>query len=395
MSTTSDKQKHPYKKGKIRHFSRNLNERWYVEYQVWNVQKEKLERRKKYGGINRYHTIQERMDAARHLKQAIDKELEKGGTIGNVQTRNRELKDQTITDALQFAFDIKKQHTRETNWKYYYRILKVFPEWLEQNGYNRFKIGSLRPDIMHDYFDHLSNTVIKSNKTFNNYLTYFNALFRVIQKRDRSIFLYEIPTTGLEFRQYETNKHHAYTKEQLRKVKDECKKMEHHDLWNFIQFIYYTLARPNEIRQLKVKHLELDNDRIYIPGDIAKGKAGAYVDIYAPLKKVIEEMNLFDYPADYHIFSTNGKPGVTLLYDRYFWKQHAKVLERTRLDQLSRKFDLYAYKHSGTINLYLSGVDLLDIQRQCRHQSPEQTMKYLRELELFRKKDHLDKVEEI
>lgn len=391
----SEKQKHPFKKGKIRHWGRDVSKRWYVEYQVYNVQTESLERRKKYGGINHYNTIDERMTAARNLKAAIDAELEKGGTIGSVKTRNRELKDQTITDALQFAFDIKKQHTRETNWKYYKTIMKVFPVWLEKNGYKRFKISSLRPDIMHDYFDHLTETVINSNKTFNNYLTYFNALFRIIQKRDRSIFPYEIPTHGLEFREYETNKHHAYTKDQLRKVKKECGELGFIDLWHFIQFIYYTLARPNEIRQLQVKHIELSEDRIYIPGDIAKGKAGGYVDIYGPFRQVLEERNLNDYPSDYYIFSTDGKPGDTILYDRYFWKQHAKVLKSTRLDQLSRKFDLYAYKHSGTINLYMSGVDLLDIQRQCRHKSPEQTMKYLRELDLFRKKDHLDKVEGI
>lgn len=389
------KEKHPYRKGKIKHFDRNLSQRWYIEYKIWNEKTEQLELRKKYGGINRYHTIQERWDAARNLLVAVNKELENGQTIGSARTKTKQLRDLTVTEALQFAFDVKKQHTRESNWKYYNRIMKVFPAWLEQNGLDRLKIWQLDGHTMHDYFDHLSATVINSNKTYNNYLTSFNALFRVLYKRERSIFPDDIPTIGFDMRQYETNKHHAYTREQLREVKKACLEMGYSDLWHFIQFIFYTLARPKEIRFLQVKHIEFESDRIYIPGEAAKGKVGEYVDIYAPLKEVIKERKLLQYPPDYYLFSTDGKPGPVMLYDRFFWKQHSKVLEETGLNNLSRKFDLYAYKHSGTINLYLSGVELLDIQRQCRHKSPTQTMTYMRELDLFRKKDHLDKVEGI
>lgn len=391
----AEKQKHPYKRGKIRHWGRDVSKRWYVEYQVWNEQTENLERRKKYGGINNYKTIDERMTAARNLKAAIDRELENGKTIGSTKTKTKQLGEMPIADALNFAFEVKKQHTRETNWKYYNRILKVFPVWLKENGLSSLKISRLTSDIMHDYLDHLCATVIGSNKTYNNYLTSFNALFRVIKKRDRSIWPDDIPTVDFGFREYETNKHHAYTREQLVKVKEYCQENDLTDLWHFIQFVFYTLARPKEIRLTQVKHLELESDRIYIPGRSAKGKAGDYVDIYGPLRTVILERKLLEYPPDHYIFSTGGKPGVKLLNDRFFWKQHSKLLEATDLNKLSRKFDLYAYKHSGTINLYLSGIDLLDIQKQCRHKSAQQTMDYLRELDLFRKKDHLDKVEGI
>lgn len=387
-----ENQKHPYRKGKIKHFGRDLSTRWYVEYKVWDVQKESLELRKKYGGINRYHTIEERMAAAKNLLSAINKELEKGKTIGSTKTKTKQIRDLTITEALEFAFTIKQQHTEETNWKYYKTILKHFPVWLETNGCHRLRITQLNPEIMNDYFDHLCETSIKSNKTFNNYLTYFNALFRQLNKRDRSIFTLAIPTDGIDFRNYSTNKHHAYSKDQIREVRKVCLEMGFHNLWNFIQTVYYTLARPIEIYRIQVRHIEMDTNRIYIPGDESKNKSGAYIDIYGPFREVLQKWKLMDYPLDYYIFSKNGDPGPEQFYDRYFWKQHVQVLEITGLNKLGRKFDLYAYKHSGTINLYLSGVELYDIMRQCRHKTPEQTMKYLRDLDLFRKKDHLDKV---
>lgn len=76
--------------------------------------------------------------------------------------------------------------------------------------------------------------------------------------------------------------------------------------------------------------------------------------------------------------------------DDYIFGRHVKVLEKIGMDK--QGYDLYSFKHSGACNLYLSGVDLLQIQRQCRHKSVEQTMRYLRDLEMFRKKDHFDKV---
>lgn len=79
----------------------------------------------------------------------------------------------------------------------------------------------------------------------------------------------------------------------------------------------------------------------------------------------------------------------------YFYKLNRKVLEATGQDKNSRNFDIYSYKHTGCIALHNAGVPLIDIMRQCRHKTPEQTMKYLRELDLFRKKGHLQKVEAI
>ena len=68
--------------------------------------------------------------------------------------------------------------------------------------------------------------------------------------------------------------------------------------------------------------------------------------------------------------------------------------EAVRLKESDKSYDVYGYKHSGAINMYLSGIEIVNIQRQCRHKTLDQTMIYLRELDCFRKRDHLDKVRE-
>ncbi len=165
-----------------------------------------------------------------------------------------------------------------------------------------------------------------------------------------------------------------------------------HQLLLFIQFIYYTLARPNEIKRMKISDIELDNDQIFIPRENSKNNKSDYVDLYPPLKRAILESKIMDYPKEYYIFSSLRTPGTKISYRKYFWRKHFKILEALKLSESNREYTLYSYKHSGAINLYLSGLEPIDNQKQCRHQTLQQTMDYLRELDLFRKTDHFDKV---
>ena len=118
--------------------------------------------------------------------------------------------------------------------------------------------------------------------------------------------------------------------------------------------------------------------------------------MYAHLKLLILYLGIKSFRAT--ILSLPGfvnLPRAEQIDKKYFYKLNRKRLEATGLDKNSRNFDLYSYKLTGCIALHNAGVPLINIVRQCRQKTPEQTMKYLRELDLFRKKDHLQKMEAI
>ena len=63
-----------------------------------------------------------------------------------------------------------------------------------------------------------------------------------------------------------------------------------------------------------------------------------------------------------------------------FSEAHREALEATGL--YGTGVTGYAWKHTGVTNAYLSGVDIVSIQKQCRHHSLAETEKYLRSLGL-------------
>lgn len=80
------------------------------------------------------------------------------------------------------------------------------------------------------------------------------------------------------------------------------------------------------------------------------------------------------------MFSTGFRPGITYLHRNRFSEAHRAALEATEL--YGTGVSGYSWKHTGVTNAYLAGVDIVSIQRQCRHHSLSETEKYLRSLGL-------------
>ncbi|MCG8310612.1 MAG: hypothetical protein MI975_24700 [Cytophagales bacterium] len=136
----------------------------------------------------------------------------------------------------------------------------------------------------------------------------------------------------------------------------------------------------------------MEYDRLFIPAYNSKNKKGDWVSIPRIFRNKLERMELNRYPGEYFLFTKDQRPGLVPVGINYFYRRYAKILESTGLKNSSFKYDIYGFKHSGNINMYLSGVPLDVIQKQNRHQSIDQTIQYLRNLDLFRTSDAFDDV---
>ena len=387
----SQNESFPFELGKIYPVNLDISKPWYIEYKVWHHGRGELVTKRITGEINRIHNKEERVSAARFVRGELNALLKEGWTIGRKETTKTIFKHLPIHEALEAAFEIKKGTTREGTWKEYVALLKDIKKYLADKGAGKEKIGKLNTQMLEDFLDEVVKT--KENKTRNNKLTNIRALLRLINRREKvwdhipGLDIPKLPTT--------TNKHTVFSRPQLLANKKACLEMGEDYLWLFCQFIFFTLARPGELRRLKVGHLDMFDDRIYIPGENAKGRSGEWIDMYPPLKDLVIQHNIHKAPKNHYVFSSSQNPGPEPVGKNYFYKRHVKLLEEVGLDSSELEYTMYSYKHSGCCHLYLAKVDLLSIQRQCRHKSPEQTMKYLRDLGTLRKKDHFSQVEAI
>lgn len=97
---------------------------------------------------------------------------------------------------------------------------------------------------------------------------------------------------------------------------------------------------------------------------------------YVPSKRAVLQAD-----PQHFIFGKKQAPGEAMPYRSTFWERNVKVLKE--LNYTDRPYDIYSYKHSGAISLYRATKDIKLVQRQCRHQSIEQTNTYLRDLGLL------------
>ncbi len=143
--------------------------------------------------------------------------------------------------------------------------------------------------------------------------------------------------------------------------------------------IYYSWARTIELCRLRVGDIDLQENVIHFSAARTKNSKGARVQIVAPLRAVLQEMELEKYPPNFYLFSDNWMPGSQQ-------KKTNEVSERWReLVKGKLKIDksMYALKHTGNIDYLLQNkgrVDLKWQQMQNRHSSSAMTERYCRQL---------------
>jgi integrase len=224
----------------------------------------------------------------------------------------------------------------------------------------------------------------------------------VLIKKDPKLFNGKNPISEIDMLRVKKYKHAAFTDQQLKKLSSAIEKKEPH-VFLFIQFMFYTLARPDELRQLKIGHIDLEKKKILIPAGNSKTDIENYIGISDRFKQIIESSGIMSYPQHYYVFNNTPYhvPGQKIKYDHrpgqikpgagYFYKRIVKYIKSEGLREINPDFTPYAIKHTGAISLYLATKDVKIVQAQCRHENMETTLKYLRDLGSFTNFNELNK----
>ena len=78
----------PFKLAKINPPNLDISKRWYIEYKIWHHGKGELVLQRIMGNINRIHNKEERLKAAKSVRDEMNVILKEGHTIGKKQLSN-------------------------------------------------------------------------------------------------------------------------------------------------------------------------------------------------------------------------------------------------------------------------------------------------------------------
>jgi integrase len=411
--------KYPYKLCKLYDFDGDLSKYWYIDFSIYNTDLKKLQRKTFSSGINDLTSKKTRYDECYKAIDHINKLLEDGATTGSGTVQEFENKKQeeaeteslkrdklnvkeiTLVAALEYVIKVKTPVLDTKTMSGYKSVKNHLEQFLKQRKDDHILLTAFESSDAFEFSDYLlvdAEWMHKkekkkglSRKTHNNLKNYLKTAINFFKDRYPKIVLFN-PFDKVANKRTKTNQHVKYNSEQIERIKKTCKSWDEHQLFLFIQFVYYGFFRPRtELRLLRVDHLK--DKTIFIPPDLAKNDHGAYIKIAPGLESAIQEAKLRNFPKHYFLFSLSGTPGEEPVNERYFYNRLKKVL--VHLNYTYDSFDLYGFKHTGNAALYKATKDIKLIQRQNRHEDLRMTDQYLKDLGCYAEDEDLTNFPEI
>lgn len=146
-------------------------------------------------------------------------------------------------------------------------------------------------------------------------------------------------------------------------------------LWLACCIQYYCAIRPGtELRLLRVG--DIGKDSFTIRQENAKNRHKETVPMPDELVRMIDELGIRKYPADFYVFGRYNIPAREPV---------GKNTLRNRFNQfrddlgVSRSVKFYSWKHTGAISLVEAGVSVWELQHHMRHSSVTTTEEYIRQ----------------
>ena len=325
--------------------------RWYFLYYV--NQAGVLFPYKLYGGINRYSNADERFFAAKRLLNTLD-----------FASTEIEFNTEDLQNIFDCALEKRKPYLRKKTIATYQSKINDFLDFCRRNRIN--KLRKIDNKIIAKYLQELLQ---KNNTTVNSYIITFKRLFKDFVKENKIRYN---PFAELKKLPEARKGKMFFNNYQIEILKSEISK-QNKLLWFACKLQYYCFIRPNEMRFLKLEHINLVDGTIKIDASFSKNKKTQVVVIPNSFLIDFIELNINNNSECNYLLTLNNQQ----LNRDYLSKEHKKIL--TKLG-FSNRYSFYSWKHTGAYMAVKNGIKLKDLQLQLRHHSLDQVNEYLREM---------------
>jgi len=146
--------------------------------------------------------------------------------------------------------------------------------------------------------------------------------------------------------------HQVFKDDHFKTIMDSLKVDPYTDF--FFKTIYYTCIRPKELRELQLKHIDLDKGTIFIPSHISKNKKDGYVSIDPNFRKELNKLNIIGQDETLSLTGSvdtvigKSKVGDGAPYRRFI--RYLKVL-----NLLENNYTLYSFKYTSNVRKFIAG----------------------------------------
>lgn len=332
----------------------NIKGRWFIWYYIPHPECKSVHKRVRiYGGINAYHTIEERHTKANQIIAALKLNSPKQPTF------------------FEKLFEYESLNWRKKTISAYATVVKYYLEYLN----NKDPLHATQQDLL-EFFLKLH----KKGTSKNTIEKYRASLFTLYEKAIAHDLATINPVKKVKRHKKQALSLMYFTDAQISALKMEI--VTDKQLWLATQLIYYCFIRPGEQRHLKISDINFESAYIEIRADISKNKKTEKVVVPSSLLERLQYLK--QYNNNYYLLSKNRCPGSVQVSEKWICDNHRKVLNKL---QIRGRYAFYSWKHTGVVKCVQSGMNIRDIQNQLRHHSLEMVMEYLKNLGVMQSHD--------
>jgi integrase len=223
--------------------------------------------------------------------------------------------------------------------------------------------------LITEFLDHIYFEKKRTSRTSNNYLSFWRTfcLYMIDRK-----YLGNNPTTGILPRKVGKKKREVIPERSRKEIFDYFEEYNP----NFLTLslcVYFCFIRRTEISKLKVRHVDLISDTIFIPKEVSKNGKDGVVTIPKKLKLLLVTHLSKAVMEDYLFSSDDFTPGKIQVAPKKIsdaWMKMKKGLE------MKNEYQFYSLKDTGITQLFLLNVPVIKIRDQARHHDIKITETY-------------------
>ena len=346
---------------------------WYVYYSVKNPDTGKFIRFRVK--VNR-GSARERKEAGRQIMEALTEKLLIGWTP--FSEKAAPLSSTPISDTLDAFLRVKTKELRKQSLNSYRSFLKVFREWLAENGATAATtVASFDDQSARASMDYLEDKDAISPRSYNNYLSFMCSLFGWMLEKG-----YAGVNPFLKIKR----KPARLMKKKRRLLTD----TELEILFSYlgrenVQFravcalCMCCFMRPKEIALLRCSDVDLERQVLHVSADAAKNGNESFRTIPSAIVPMLRQLDLSS-PVLYVFGRHDGEagnfaPGREPVSEKKFsdfWKKRVR-----EACGFGNELQLYSLKDTGITRMLGEKVPISFVQQQADHHSVAMTAIYV------------------
>ena len=328
---------------------------WLIVYYAKDPQSDKLVRFR--NRVPKMSNKKERLRFAQKMIDTLNEQLYSGwspymGNLTEVKTIDYCFDYYLKTLSKELSDGVKRKSTCD-NYKHF---ITAFTEYLSIYQKNVKFISDISTLICDHFLDRIYIEKEKSARTYNFYLMCMRTFFNFCLSKG---FINENPVKNTKSKTIKEKTRVVLNQKEKKQL--QLLREDNFHFYVFCMTTYYCFIRPNELKKLKVEHVNIEKSYITIPSSISKNRKTENVTIPNIFIEELKE-HIGKASKDLFLFGKKfvpGKQAVTNLF--YHWENVRKKYG------FRKEVQFYSLKDTGITDMLNAGVPAIKVRDQARH----------------------------